>query len=88
MTAISQAYVNTKDEELLDRLNYIIDELHRSQLDNGYLSAFPEYYYDNVEQNKPCWVPWYTMHKIINGLLDTYKLTGNEKSSRDSHKAW
>ncbi|NLL72740.1 MAG: hypothetical protein GX237_04360 [Clostridiales bacterium] len=80
LTAISQAYVNTKDEELLDRLNYIIDELHRSQLDNGYLSAFPEYYYDNVEQNKPCWVPWYTMHKIINGLLDTYKLTGNEKA--------
>ena len=80
LSAISMAYQNTKDEELLTKLNYIIDELERSQLDNGYLSAFPEYYYDNVEQNKPCWVPWYTMHKIINGLLDTYKFSGNEKA--------
>lgn len=80
LSAISQAYVNTKDEELLEKLEYIIGELERSQLDNGYLSAFPEYYYDNVEQNKPCWVPWYTMHKIINGLLDTYKLTDNEQA--------
>ncbi len=26
------------------------------------------------------WVPWYTMHKILAGLVDTYKLTGNDKA--------
>lgn len=26
------------------------------------------------------WVPWYTMHKILAGLIDNYKLTGNEKA--------
>ncbi len=24
------------------------------------------------------WVPWYTMHKILQGLIDVYTLTGNE----------
>ncbi len=39
--------------------------------------------FDNVEENKAnigtqAWVPWYTMHKIIAGLVDVYKQTGNE----------
>ncbi len=41
--------------------------------------------FDNVEANKTnitkeAWVPWYTMHKILAGLVDTYKLTGNDKA--------
>ncbi len=44
-----------------------------------------EVQFDNVEGNKTnittqAWVPWYTMHKILAGLVDTYKLTGNEKA--------
>ena len=42
-----------------------------------------EIQFDNVEQgrtniNTEAWVPWYTMHKIIAGLLDAYTLAGNE----------
>jgi DUF1680 family protein len=41
--------------------------------------------FDNVEEGKTnistqAWVPWYTMHKIIAGLVDVYKQTGNEKA--------
>lgn len=41
--------------------------------------------FDNVEANKAAittqaWVPWYTMHKILAGLVDTYKLTGNDRA--------
>lgn len=41
--------------------------------------------FDNVEANKTnitkqAWVPWYTMHKILTGLVDTYKLTENERA--------
>ncbi|MDO5397658.1 MAG: glycoside hydrolase family 127 protein [bacterium] len=41
--------------------------------------------FDNVENNrtnitKQAWVPWYTMHKILAGLVDTYKFTGNQKA--------
>lgn len=39
--------------------------------------------FDNVEESKAnistqAWVPWYTMHKIIAGLVDVYKQTGNQ----------
>lgn len=41
--------------------------------------------FDNVENGKTnitkeAWVPWYTMHKILAGLVDTYKFTGNERA--------
>ena len=44
-----------------------------------------EIQFDNVEQgradiNTQAWVPWYTMHKIIAGLLDAYTLAGNEQA--------
>ena len=39
--------------------------------------------FDLVEQGKTniineSWVPWYTMHKLIQGLVDVYKATGSE----------
>lgn len=42
-----------------------------------------ELQFDNVEANRTnigteAWVPWYTMHKILAGLVDIYKLTGNK----------
>ncbi len=41
--------------------------------------------FDNVEHRltnigDQAWVPWYTMHKIVAGLLDCYVLAGNEKA--------
>jgi len=41
-----------------------------------------EVQFDLVEQGKTniideSWVPWYTMHKIIQGLVDVYNATGN-----------
>ncbi len=34
------------------------------------------------EENKKnkTWVPWYNMHKMLTGLVDTYKYTGNEEA--------
>ncbi len=42
-----------------------------------------EFQFNNIERNKAnivseAWVPWYTMHKILAGLIDVYKLAGNE----------
>ena len=46
------------------------------------LSDSPEIQFDNVEANKAeitsqAWVPWYTMHKIIAGLIDCATLAGD-----------
>ena len=46
----------------------------------GYLSAFPESFIDRVEQGQPVWAPWYTLHKIMAGLLDAYQLAGNAQA--------
>ncbi len=72
-----------------DRLNYIIDELRDCQekLGTGYIFGAtladqndPERQFNILESQNTSntWVPWYTMHKIMNGLVETYKYTGNE----------
>lgn len=80
MTAVSQAVAQTGDTELKQKLDYIVDELFKAQQKSGYLSAFPETFFDNVENKKPCWVPWYTMDKILSGLTAAYVQTGNKKA--------
>lgn len=42
-----------------------------------------ELQFDYVEQNKTniiteAWVPWYTMHKILDGVVNAYRFTGYE----------
>lgn len=42
-----------------------------------------EIQFDNVEKDltniiTQAWVPWYTLHKLLAGILDTYRLTGYE----------
>lgn len=78
LTACAQAYSATKDPSMLERLTYMISELSQCQFDNGYLSAFPETFLDYVEQKKPVWVPWYTLHKIVAGLVSVYQATHSE----------
>ncbi|HYA48725.1 MAG TPA: beta-L-arabinofuranosidase domain-containing protein, partial [Burkholderiales bacterium] len=43
----------------------------------GYVSAFPETFFDRVESIRPVWAPYYTIHKIMAGLLDMYEFAGN-----------
>lgn len=78
LSALSQAYACTRDDGLLLRLNYLLGELALCQHESGYLSAFEERLFDNVENKQPAWVPWYTMHKIIAGLTASYSATGSK----------
>ncbi len=82
LTAVSQAYAVTGDAELLEKVNHIVDVLAECQADNGYVAAIPESHYIQIESGNTSgtWVPWYTMHKVIAGLVDAYELAGNEKA--------
>lgn len=44
----------------------------------GYLSAFGEGLIDRNIQGKSVWAPFYTLHKILQGLIDQYQLCGNK----------
>jgi uncharacterized protein len=83
LSAVSSIVERYKDPILSQRLNYMIDELYKCQqtLGNGYLSAFPEKEFDILETRfGGVWAPYYTYHKIMQGLLDVYVRTGNKKA--------
>jgi len=75
LTALAQVVAATGEKKYLERLHYVVDSLAECQMESGYLSAFPEVLFDNLEQGKQAWVPWYTMHKILSGLIRVYQLT-------------
>jgi uncharacterized protein len=83
LSAVSCVVEKYKDPLLTKRLNYIVDELYKCQqtYGNGYLSAFPEKDFDVLETRfGDVWAPYYTYHKIMQGLLDIYTRTGNKKA--------
>jgi DUF1680 family protein len=86
LSALAQVYAATKDNTTHKMLQYILEELSLCQFNNGYLSAFPEDFFDRVEDGKPVWVPWYTMHKIISGLNTVYKFTEIENALKIASK--
>ena len=81
LSACAEMYAATGDKRFFDRGGYLVSELGKCQaaLGNGYLSAFPPQVFDTLENDpkaKP-WAPYYTVHKIMAGLLDQYHYCQN-----------
>jgi hypothetical protein len=73
LSACALMYASTADDRLKTKADLTVAGLAECQtkLGHGYLSAFPETFFDRVEQRKRVWAPYYTLHKICAGLLDT-----------------
>ena len=82
LTACAEMYASAGDLLLKAKADTIVAGLEecQSHLKGGYLSAFPEELFDRLESRKPVWAPWYTIHKIFQGLLDVYRLSGNARA--------
>lgn len=93
LSACSMAWASTGDGRFAERVRYIVDELAACQAanGNGYAGAIPggKDAFAAIErgelQVKPfelngIWVPWYTMHKVLAGLLDAHAHTGNARA--------
>jgi len=87
LSACSLMYASTGDKAFKQRVGYIVAGLAKCQaaspavgFHKGYLSAFPESFIDRVEQDKPVWAPWYTLHKIMAGLLDANQHCGDAQA--------
>lgn len=78
LSGLSQAYVYTRDEKFACRIAKICGRLKECQRKDGYLFAWKEEIFDRLENREPAWVPWYTFHKILAGLITVYELTGNK----------
>jgi DUF1680 family protein len=87
LTALNLMYASTGDAELKKRVDYIVAELAKCQeampkqgYNKGFLSAYPESFFDRVDACKPVWAPYYTLHKILAGLLDSYIYCDNKQA--------
>jgi uncharacterized protein len=87
LTALALSYSTTGDERFKDKAGAIVVELDKVQkampsrgFNAGYLSAYPEEFFDRVDTRQRVWAPYYTLHKILAGLLDVYQLCGNQQS--------
>nr|MCR4673782.1 glycoside hydrolase family 127 protein [Lachnospiraceae bacterium] len=90
-SAAAMAVAAFQDKELEKDLNYIVTSLREVQryYGNGFLSAATcedghraEEQFDIEEGKKTgkTWVPWYALHKVLQGVLDIYLYTGNKEA--------
>jgi DUF1680 family protein len=87
LSALALMYASTGDERFKARGDLMVAELAKVQqaspskgYHEGYLSAFPEELIDRVDARQRVWAPYYTLHKIMAGLLDMSQLVGNRQA--------
>lgn len=93
LSACAMMYASTGNIEFKNKVDYIVDELRRCQLarKTGYIGAVPneDTIFAQVKRGdirtagfdlNGGWVPWYTLHKVLAGLLDAYLYCNNDKA--------
>jgi len=83
LSACALMYASTGDERFRERAALLVRELAKCQAalgTNGYLSAFPESLFDRLEKGEKVWAPYYTLHKILAGLLDAHTFCGDAQA--------
>ncbi len=65
LSALALTYANTGSDAAAEKGRYLVDELARCQararkagFHDGYLSAFPERFFDLLEAGRPAWAPY------------------------------
>ncbi|XP_009767360.1 uncharacterized protein [Nicotiana sylvestris] len=82
LSASAQMWASTHNDSLKQKMSAVVSALSDCQekMGSGYLSAFPSELFDRFEAIKPVWAPYYTIHKILAGLLDQYMLAGSDQA--------
>lgn len=93
LTALALAHAATGSAEALQRLEYMLEQLHRAQAanGNGYLGGVPgsQGLWQEIASGEidaglfslnDKWVPWYNLHKIFAGLRDAHEHAGSERA--------
>ena len=87
LSGLALTYANTSNEAAKFRGRYLVSQLAALQarattagFHPGYLSAFPEVYFDWLEAGKSIWSPYYMIHKYLAGMIDQYQLAGDDQA--------
>jgi DUF1680 family protein len=76
------ARIGRQDPEVAARASMIVAELAACQRANGgrWAASIPPAYFERLVAGKPVWAPQYVVHKTLMGLLDQYRIAGNEEA--------
>ncbi|XP_055814842.1 uncharacterized protein LOC129884576 [Solanum dulcamara] len=82
LSASAYMWASTHNDSLKQKMSAVVSALSACQekMGSGYLSAFPSELFNRFEAIKPVWAPYYTIHKILAGLLDQYMVAGNDQA--------
>lgn len=82
LSATALMYSATGEEYFRQKGDSLVNGLAAVQrvYGSGYLSAFPEELINRNIRGERVWVPWYTLHKIVSGLIDQYLYADNNKA--------
>jgi hypothetical protein len=83
LSASALMYASTGDARVKAKADAVVAALAECQKAlglSGYLSAFPETFFDRVESVRSVWAPYYTIHKIMAGLVDMFEHCGNRQA--------
>jgi DUF1680 family protein len=83
LSGLALCYANTGDPRARALGEYLVAQLAGLQsiaplagYAPGYLSAFPESFFDVLEAGGSVWSPYYMIHKYLAGMIDQYQLAG------------
>jgi hypothetical protein len=90
LTAISHQYAATGDKRFKDRIDYTIAGMAECQnaYGDGYIGGLPPTELGSIRALKQGnaelkgWVPWYTQHKVLAGLVDAWVLGKNDQAKQ------
>lgn len=82
LSACALMHSSTGDPDLKAKGDFMVGELAKCQqkLGGGYLSAFPIELFDRLSARKKVWAPFYTIHKIMAGMLDMHQHCDNKQA--------
>ncbi len=83
LSACALLYAATGDSAIKAKADELVAGIAACQAklnDNGYVSAFPTELFDRLDRRVNVWAPYYTLHKIMAGLLDMKTQAGNDQA--------
>ena len=83
LSGLALMYASTGEASYKSKADSLVNDLAEIQQvlnQDGYLSAFPQNLINRAIKDEQVWAPWYTLHKIFEGLIDNYQYAGNKKA--------
>ncbi|MCU7549446.1 glycoside hydrolase family 127 protein [Chitinophagaceae bacterium LB-8] len=83
LSGLALMYASTGDGQYKIKGDSLVRGLSEVQIalnQDGYLSAFPQELINRNMRGQRVWAPWYTLHKILSGLIDQYLYCENKQA--------